>query len=82
METYGDTAVPRLAETEGFCGALLLIDWSTGRAVSETIWLNDKALAASRSAAAAIRVETVTSTGCVIRAIEEYGLVFSSARPA
>src|ERR1700730_7327108 len=82
VETYGDTAVPWLAETDGFCGALLLIDRNTGHSVSETIWLDDKALAASRSAAAAIRVETVSSTGCVIRAVEEYGLVFSSARNA
>jgi len=34
--------------------ALLLIDRNTGHSVSETIWLDDKALAASRSAAAAI----------------------------
>ena len=46
----------------------------------ETIWRNPKRLAASRSAAAAVRVETVAPTGCVIRAVEEYGLVFSSAR--
>jgi hypothetical protein len=82
VEAYGATAVPWLAETEGFCGALLLTDRSTGHAISETIWLNQHALAASRSAAAAIRVDTVRSTGCVIRAVEEYGLVFSSARNA
>jgi hypothetical protein len=80
VESYGATAVPWLAETEGFCGALLLMDWSTGHSISETIWDSPKALAASRSAAAAVRVETVKSTGCVIRAVEEYDLVFNSAR--
>jgi hypothetical protein len=80
VESYGATAVPWLAETEGFCGALLLINWNTGHSISETIWDSPKALAASRSAAAAVRVETVRSTGSVIRAVEEYDLVFNSAR--
>jgi hypothetical protein len=82
MEVYGDTAVPWLAETDGFCGALLLVDRGTGHSISETIWQNPQALAASRSVAAAVRVDTVASTGCVIRAVEEYGLIFSSARKA
>ena len=47
--------------------------------ISETIWRSHEALAASRSVAAAVRVDAVGSTGCVIRAVEEYGLVFSSA---
>jgi hypothetical protein len=50
--------------------------------ISESIWRNPQALAASRSAAATVRVEMVASTGCVIRAVDEYGLVFSSARKA
>jgi hypothetical protein len=82
VESYGDIAVPRLAETEGFCGALLLVDRSTGHSISETIWRSTETLAASRSTAAAVRVDTVASTDGVIRAVEEYGLVFSSARKA
>ena len=77
---YGDTAVPWLAETAGFCGALLLVDWNSGHSISETIWDSPKTLAASRSVAARVRVETVKSTGCVILALEEYDLVFNTAR--
>lgn len=80
VEGYGDTAVPWLAETAGFCGALLLVDWNSGHSISETIWDSPKTLAASRSVAARVRVETVKSTGCVIRALEEYDLVFNTAR--
>ena len=79
VEVYGDTAVPQLAETEGFCGSLLLAGRGTGRLISETIWNSPQALAASRSAAAAVRVDMVESAGCVIQAVDEYGLVFSSA---
>jgi len=82
VEAYGDTAVPWLADTEGFCSTLLLVDDQTGHAISETLWRNSEALAATRSVAAAVRVETVAATGCVIRAVEEYGLVSSSARKA
>jgi hypothetical protein len=81
-EAYGDTAVPWLAEGEGFYAALLLIDRNTGHSVSETVWRDREALAASRSTAAAVRLETVGSMGCVVRAVEEYTLVSSSARKA
>jgi hypothetical protein len=80
VEAYGDIAVPALAETEGFAGSLLLAGRGTGHLIGETIWRDPQALAGSRSAEAVVRVEMVESTGCVIRAIDEYGLVFSSAR--
>jgi hypothetical protein len=69
-----------MADAGGFCGALLLVDRDTGRSISETMWASRKAMAASRGEAAAVRVETVQSTGALIRAVEEYGLVFSTAR--
>lgn len=81
VECFGVTVVPRLADAAGgFCGALLLVDRDTGRSISETMWASRKALAASRGEAAAVRVETVQSTGALIRAVEEYDLVFSTAR--
>jgi heme-degrading monooxygenase HmoA len=82
VEAYGDTAVPWLAGTEGFCSTLLLVDETTGHAISETLWRDREVMAATRSVAAAVRVETVASTGCVVRAVEEYGLVATSARKA
>ena len=80
MASYGAAAVPQLAETAGFCGALLLADRDSGHLISETLWRNAQARAGSLSAAAAVFADLVESTGCVIRAVEEYGLVFSSAR--
>ncbi len=82
VEVYGDTAVPWLVDAEGFSSALLLVNRNTGHLISETTWRTPEALAASRSVAAAIRVETVTASDCVIRAVEEYGLVFDSSRKA
>lgn len=82
VEVYGDTAVPWLAETRGFCSTLLLVDPQTGHTISETLWRDEAMLAETRSLAAAVRVDTVSATGCVIRAVEEYGLVSTSARKA
>lgn len=82
VEVFGDTAVPWLAEMPGCVGALYLVDRSSGRSISETIWKDAGALAGSRSAAAAERVQEAESAGCVIRAVGEYTLVFSSARKA
>ena len=75
VETHANTAVRWLADAEGFCSALLLVDRNTGHSIGETIWRSPQALAVSRG----VRVDTVASMGCVIRAVEEYGLVFSSA---
>jgi heme-degrading monooxygenase HmoA len=82
VEGYGDTAVPWLAESQGFCSALLLMDPDTGRGISETVWQDRDALVDSRSLAASVRVDTVAATGWVIRAVEEYDLVSTSARKA
>jgi hypothetical protein len=82
VEAFGDTAVPWLAETAGFRSALLFADRASGHLISETVWQDPHALAASRSTSAAIRVTAVEATKCVIRAVEEYVLVFSTARNA
>lgn len=81
VEAFGDTAVPWLAETAGFRSALLFADPASGRLISEIVWQDPHALAASPSAAAVVRA-AVDPAKCVIRAVEEYNLVFSSARKA
>jgi hypothetical protein len=48
-------------------------------AISETIWDSPKTLAASRSVAARVRIETVKSTGCVIRSC--FALLWSWSCP-
>ncbi len=80
IEVFGDTAVPWLADTKGFCRTLYLVDRSSGRTVSETFWQDAQALASSRSPAVAIRTEAVSAAGGVIRAVEEYTLMLDSLR--
>jgi heme-degrading monooxygenase HmoA len=82
VEAFGDTAVPWLAEAAGFRSALLFADPAAGHLISETVWQDPAALAAGPSAAAVVRIASVAAADCVIRAVEEYILVFSSARKA
>jgi hypothetical protein len=80
VTAYEDTAIPWLTESDGFCEAMLYVDRRNGRSISETVWRDANALAASRSASAAIRLETVAATDTVVRAVEEYRMVSSSVR--
>jgi hypothetical protein len=79
-DVFGDTAVPWLAETRGFCGALLLAAPASGRLISETVWRDPAARAASPDVAEMIRAEVLDDEDCEIRAVEDYRLVFNSAR--
>jgi hypothetical protein len=78
VAAYEDAALPWLTETPGFCGAFLAAHRRTGHSINETVWEDDDALAASRSVAAAIRVDAVKATSSTVRWLEEYTLVFNS----
>jgi quinol monooxygenase YgiN len=82
VHAFQGTAMPSLREIEGFCEALLFVDRRTGRWIAETVWRDMNVLAASRSAAAAVRVDTVPLSGSVVRTVEEYRLVSSTVRRA
>lgn len=82
IEVYGDTAVPRLADTPGFCGALLFAAPTSGHLISQTVWRDPAARAASPSVSKMIRSEVLAEEGCEIRAVEDYSLIFNSARKA
>ena len=80
IETFGDTAVPRLAEIPGFCGALLFADPASGRLISQSLWHHARSRAAGPSTAAVLEADLLEAAHCVIRAVDDYTLVFSSAR--
>ena len=79
-EVFGDTAVPRLAEVPGFCATLLFAAPASGQLISQTVWRDPSARAASPGVAEMIRAEVLDDEDCEIRAVEDYRLVFSSAR--
>lgn len=80
IETFGDTAVPWLAETPGFCGASLFADPASGHLISQTLWQDAQSRAAGPSTAAVLQADLLEAAHCVIHAVDDYTLVFSSAR--
>lgn len=82
VEVFGDSAVPALAESAGFRGALLFADPDSGHLISESAWRDPQARAASPSVAAVIQPDLLAAAQCQIRAVDDYSLVFSSARSA
>ncbi len=80
IQTFGDSAVPWLAESPGFRAALFFADPDSGHLISQTMWQGPQARAASPSTAAVIQADVLNRADCEIRAVEDYSLVFSSAR--
>jgi hypothetical protein len=80
IEVVGDIAVPSIVETPGFCDALLFAHPASGRLISETVWRDAQARAASPSVAAIVRAEVLGEPSGEIEAVEDYTLVFSTVR--
>ena len=80
IDVYGDTAVPQLADTPGFRAALLFAAPDTGRLTSQTVWRQPAARTAGPSVASVLQREVLPEEDFEIRGVEDYSLVFSSAR--
>ena len=58
----------------------MFADPDSGHLISQSVWRDPQARAASPSTAAVIQADVLNAIDCVIRAVEDYSLVFSSAR--
>lgn len=70
-----DNVLPALRRMEGFAGALILADRSTGRSMSVTLWDSEEALRSSERAADRMREETAATYDEDIVAVETYDIV-------
>ena len=80
IEEFRNTAVPELLDMPGLASTHLLTDRTSGRCAVVTAWQDTAALAASRAATARLRADTAAAMHLQVRAVEEYGLVFTSVR--
>jgi hypothetical protein len=71
---YTGVGLGPLADSEGFCSAVLLVDAMSGRAVVDTTWRDGQALLAARGATAARRLQAVSKGTVTVRGIERYRL--------
>ncbi|MGX1881026.1 antibiotic biosynthesis monooxygenase [Streptomyces sp. NPDC055287] len=75
VETFRDTALPKLRNITGFSGSSLLIDRPQGRATVGAFYADRDALVASRSAVAAVREEATSQARVITRSVEELEVV-------
>jgi hypothetical protein len=78
LAAYGGIDLGQLADSDGFCTAVLFVDRQSGRAVVETIWRDGQALVAARGVVAARRLEAVSAGTVTVRGLEQYRLDFHS----
>lgn len=71
IAAFRDRTIPALRQIEGFCGAVLLVDRSTGTAVGATTWVTREHLQASREAADRLRHATADSSGARVTEVTE-----------
>lgn len=75
---YSGVRLAPLADSDGFCTAVLLVDRQSGRGVVETIWRDGPALVAARGGTAARRLQAVSAGTVTVRGMEQYRLDFHS----
>jgi hypothetical protein len=76
-ETYRMSALPALEEMAGFCSASLMVDRTTGRAVSSATFASREAMVASRPAAEGLRTRTSADIGATVTGIQEFELALA-----
>ncbi|HEX3542439.1 MAG TPA: hypothetical protein VHT75_18565, partial [Acidimicrobiales bacterium] len=68
--------------TPGFFRASLLVHARQGRGMTESVWEDERALAASRSADATARADAAAGADVAVRGLDELRVLFSSVRPS
>jgi heme-degrading monooxygenase HmoA len=80
IDVYKETSLPRTMELEGFCSVSLLVDRSTGDAVSSVTYDSMAAIARSRDAAEQMRSAASGEAGVEIIDVEEFELAVAHLR--
>ncbi|MBW5482115.1 antibiotic biosynthesis monooxygenase [Streptomyces bambusae] len=81
VETFRETALPRLQTIPGLKGTSLLLDRDRGRAAVATVYADRDTLAASRSTVAAVRGEATAKARFTTQSLEEFEVVLATAVP-
>jgi heme-degrading monooxygenase HmoA len=80
LEDYKSSVLPAIEGLEGFCSASLLIDRSTGRAVSSATFDSREAMDRNRDKASEIRSERTRELGADIIDVGEFELALAHLR--
>lgn len=78
VETFQNTALPKLQSIPGLEGTSLLIDRAKGRAAVGVLYTDRDTLTASRSSVAAVRGEATAKARVTTRSLEEFEVVLAT----
>ncbi|MDT9697763.1 antibiotic biosynthesis monooxygenase [Streptomyces sp. P17] len=81
VETFRDTALPKIEKVPGLAGISLLIDRDRSRAAVGALYTDRDSLVASRGAVAAIRGEATTQARVTTSSLEEFEVVLATTVP-
>ncbi|MEU4394550.1 antibiotic biosynthesis monooxygenase [Kribbella sp. NPDC023855] len=80
IDVYRLASLPRAEELAGFCSASLLVDRSSGRAVSSVTYDSLQAMESNRDAAAALRSAASKDAGAEVLDVGEFELALAHLR--
>jgi quinol monooxygenase YgiN len=80
IDVYKVATLPRAEELDGFCSASLLLDRSSGRAVSSVTYDSLEAMERNREAASAMRSATTKDAGAEVLDVGEFELALAHLR--
>ncbi|MFE3000413.1 antibiotic biosynthesis monooxygenase [Nocardia sp. NPDC059246] len=81
IEVYRDHTLPGMEQQlDGFCSASLMVNRSSGRAVSSSVYDNAEAMERNRNASAALRVDAARQAGVEAVDVREFELVLAHLR--
>jgi heme-degrading monooxygenase HmoA len=80
IDVYKVATLPRTEELDGFCSASLLVDRTSGRAVSSVTYDSFEALERNREAASAMRSSTTKDAGAEVLDVGEFELALAHLR--
>jgi len=75
---FRNQVVPTIEDTEGFVRAYLLVDRSSGKTLSITVWENEEAMRASEESAAQLRASVTGEMGATSTSVDRYEVVVSA----
>ena len=80
VDLYRDSVLPALEELDGFCSASLMIDRSSGRAVSSVVFDSSEAMDRNREQARSLRVARLRELGADQVDVGEFELALAHLR--
>jgi quinol monooxygenase YgiN len=80
VELYRDSVLPAIEELEGFCSSSLMIDRSSGRAVSSTVFDSGATMDRSREQARSLRAARLRELGADQVDVGEFELALAHLR--